>query len=212
LMDLIGELVIAESTVLQNPDLKVPGLELSNFLKAAAQLSKITTELQEAIMSMRMMPLTNTFQKMKRIVFDVSRKLGKDIELEINNGLVSYSYFRWHAAGDIVDERYFDGMVKVAIDLPNTSFLAFTKKFEIVNKYLRSGGVIPENLHIVFSAWGDSFKIKNPYRFPVAYVRFSDDSQNKTIPKEAVECSGNCTKCLQCWKIKKGESVVFNKH
>lgn len=34
-------------------------------------------------MSMRMMPLTNTFQKMKRIVFDVSRKLGKDIELEV---------------------------------------------------------------------------------------------------------------------------------
>ncbi len=34
-------------------------------------------------MSMRMMPLTNTFQKMKRIVFDASRKLGKDIELEV---------------------------------------------------------------------------------------------------------------------------------
>lgn len=83
LMDLIGELVIAEATVLQNPDLKVPGLDLTNFYKAAAQLSKNTTELQDVIMSMRMMPLTNTFQKMKRIVFDVSRKLGKDIELEV---------------------------------------------------------------------------------------------------------------------------------
>ncbi len=83
LMDLIGELVIAEAVVLQNPDLKVPGLELANFQKAAGQLSKITTELQEVIMSMRMMPLTNVFQKMKRIVFDVSRKLGKDIELEV---------------------------------------------------------------------------------------------------------------------------------
>lgn len=83
LMDLIGELVIAEATVLQNPDLKVPGLDLSNFQKAAAQLAKNTTELQEVIMSMRMMPLTNTFQKMKRIVFDVSRKLGKEIELEV---------------------------------------------------------------------------------------------------------------------------------
>lgn len=83
LMDLIGELVIAEATVLQNPDLKVPGLDLTNFQKAAAQLSKNTTELQEVIMSMRMMPLTNTFQKMRRIVFDVSRKLGKDIELEV---------------------------------------------------------------------------------------------------------------------------------
>ena len=83
LMDLIGELVIAEATVLQNPDLKVPGLDLTNFQKAAAQLAKNTTELQEVIMSMRMMPLTNTFQKMRRIVFDVSRKLGKDIELEV---------------------------------------------------------------------------------------------------------------------------------
>lgn len=83
LMDLIGELVIAEAVVLQNPDLKVPGLELGNFQKAAAQLSKITTELQEIIMSLRMMPLTNVFQKMRRIVFDVSKKLGKDIELEV---------------------------------------------------------------------------------------------------------------------------------
>lgn len=83
LMDLIGEIVIAEAAVLQNPDLKVPGLDLGNFQKAATQLAKITTDLQEAIMSMRMMPLTNVFQKMRRIVFDVSRKLGKDIELEV---------------------------------------------------------------------------------------------------------------------------------
>ncbi|MCM1154098.1 MAG: chemotaxis protein CheA [Roseburia sp.] len=80
LMELIGELVISESVVLQNPDLKVPGLNLDNFNKAAAQLSKISTDLQNVIMSMRMVPLANTFQKMNRIVFDVSRKLGKDIE------------------------------------------------------------------------------------------------------------------------------------
>ncbi len=83
LMDLIGELVIAESVVLQNPDLKVPGLKLDNFSKASAQLAKISTDLQNVIMSMRMVPLANTFQKMKRIVFDVSRKLGKDIEFEV---------------------------------------------------------------------------------------------------------------------------------
>lgn len=81
LMDLIGEIVIAEAVVLQNPDLE--GMELPNFQKSAAQLSKITTELQETIMSMRMMPLTSVFQKMRRIVFDVSKKLGKDIELEV---------------------------------------------------------------------------------------------------------------------------------
>ncbi len=83
LMDLIGELVISESVVLQNPDLKVPGLKLDNFNKAAGQLTKIATQLQDVIMSMRMVPLTNTFQKMNRIVFDVSRKLGKEIEFEM---------------------------------------------------------------------------------------------------------------------------------
>lgn len=80
LMNLMGEMVIAESVVLQNPDLQNTDLDLTNFQKAAAQLSKITTEMQELIMSMRMMPLTNTFQKMNRTVFDMSRKLGKDID------------------------------------------------------------------------------------------------------------------------------------
>ena len=83
LMDLIGELVISESVVLQSSDLKVPGLNLDNFNKAAAQLASISTDLQNVIMSMRMVPLTNTFQKMNRIVFDVSRKLGKDIEFVV---------------------------------------------------------------------------------------------------------------------------------
>lgn len=83
LMNLMGELVIAESVVLQSPDLQVPGLELSNFSKAAGQLNKITSEMQEIVMSMRMMPLTNTFQKMNRTVYDISKKLGKNIEFEM---------------------------------------------------------------------------------------------------------------------------------
>ncbi|MCM1105735.1 MAG: chemotaxis protein CheA [Blautia sp.] len=83
LMDLIGELVISESVVLQNQDLKVPGLKLDNFNKAAAEMAKISTDLQNVIMSMRMVPLTATFQKMNRIVFDTSRKLGKDIDFEM---------------------------------------------------------------------------------------------------------------------------------
>lgn len=136
----------------------------------------------------------------------------ESIQKAINNGFMSYSYFRWHASGDIVDDEYFAGMVKIALGLPRTSFLVFTKKFEIVNDFIKRGGTIPENLHIVFSAWGDSFKIENPYSFPMAHVRFKDENQNKSIPDNALECSGDCTNCLQCWNIKRGESVVFNKH
>ncbi|QHQ62753.1 chemotaxis protein CheA [Anaerocolumna sedimenticola] len=81
LMDLVGEMVIAEAMVIQNPDLK--GLILDNFQKSARQLSKITSEMQDMVMSIRMVPLSATFQKMHRIVRDMNKKLGKEVELEI---------------------------------------------------------------------------------------------------------------------------------
>ena len=81
LMDLVGELVISEAMVTQNPDLK--GLVLNSFNKAARQLNKITSELQDIVMSIRMVPLSMTFQKMNRIVRDMSKKLDKLVELEI---------------------------------------------------------------------------------------------------------------------------------
>jgi len=81
LMDLVGELVIAEAMVTQNPDLH--GLELENFNKAARQLKKISSELQDGVMAIRMVPLTGTFQKMNRIVRDMSQKLNKTVELHL---------------------------------------------------------------------------------------------------------------------------------
>ncbi|GAE87690.1 signal transduction histidine kinase CheA [Acetivibrio straminisolvens JCM 21531] len=67
--------------VTQNPDLE--GLQLDNFHKAARQLNKLTNELQDVVMSIRMVPLSMTFQKMNRIVRDMGKKLNKSIELEI---------------------------------------------------------------------------------------------------------------------------------
>ncbi len=81
LMDLVGEMVIAKAMVIQNPDLN--GLELENFHKAASQLNKITDEIQDMVMSIRMIPLEATFQKMNRIVRDMCKKLGKEVQLEI---------------------------------------------------------------------------------------------------------------------------------
>lgn len=81
LMDLVGELVIAESMVTQNPELA--GLELEQFGKAARQLRKITGEIQDKVMSIRMVPLVNTFQKMNRIVRDMCKKQEKQVRLQL---------------------------------------------------------------------------------------------------------------------------------
>jgi two-component system chemotaxis sensor kinase CheA len=67
--------------VIQNPDLD--GLELENFRKSALQLMKITGELRDITMSIRMVPLATTFQKMNRVVRDMSKKLDKEVALEI---------------------------------------------------------------------------------------------------------------------------------
>lgn len=81
LLDLVGEMVISEAMVTQNPDLK--GLHLENFKKASRQLTKITSEIQDTVMSIRMVPLGPTFFKMNRIVRDMSRKLNKEVKLKI---------------------------------------------------------------------------------------------------------------------------------
>jgi two-component system chemotaxis sensor kinase CheA len=80
-MNLVGELVITESMVSGSPDLA--GLELENFNKAARQLRKLTDEIQDTVMSVRMMPVAATFQKMRRIVRDMSKQLDKDAELTL---------------------------------------------------------------------------------------------------------------------------------
>ncbi len=79
LNDLVGEIVISESMVSGSPDLE--GLHLENFEKAASQLRKLTNELQDISMSLRMVPIAPTFQKMRRIVRDMGKKLDKDVEL-----------------------------------------------------------------------------------------------------------------------------------
>ena len=81
LMDLVGELVIAEAMVTQNPELQ--GLTLDKFYKSVRQLRKITGELQDTVMSIRMVPLSATFHKMNRLVRDMVRKLDKQAELII---------------------------------------------------------------------------------------------------------------------------------
>ena len=81
LHDIVGEIITTESMVISNPDLE--GLELESFNKAARQLKKLTSELQDTVMSIRMVPLAGVFQKMNRIVRDMRKKLGKEVDFVI---------------------------------------------------------------------------------------------------------------------------------
>ena len=71
LMAIVGEIVITESMVTSSPEIQ--NLKLDSFLKSTRQLRKLTDDLQDIAMSLRMVPVSGTFQKMNRIVRDMKK-------------------------------------------------------------------------------------------------------------------------------------------
>lgn len=154
---------------------------------------------------------------------------------EVEASIMMSRFFRFHVSGDIPSMEYFAKMVEVAKRNPHCEILCFTKKYEIVNKYIENfevlrysklvfpdcmfgipadtDPVIPENLHIIFSGWV-GLDMVNPFSLPEAHVRYRDGST--TAREDAIECNGNCTECALteggCWNLQKGQQVVFNEH
>ena len=97
LVNAVGELVIMQAMVRQNP--LITSVSDPRINKDFSQLSRITTELQKTAMSMRMVPIRQTFQKMTRLVRDLSKKSGKTVDLvmegeetEIDRNMVDSIY------------------------------------------------------------------------------------------------------------------------
>jgi two-component system, chemotaxis family, sensor kinase CheA len=79
LVDMVGELLVAQALVTQNPIVA----EHDGLSKDVAQVAKITREVQEIAMSMRMVTLQQTFQKMGRLARDVSQKANKLVDFTV---------------------------------------------------------------------------------------------------------------------------------
>lgn len=139
--------------------------------------------------------------------------LNNDLEYwhQVNKAVKATKYFRFHVSGDIVDQHYFNWMVVTAEQNANTTILAFTKQYDIVNNYLDIVGYLPENLKIIFSEW-PGMAMENPHNLPVAHVIFKgqEPAENWKI------CGGNCTVCacrgVGCWELKPGEHIAFYEH
>ncbi len=94
LINLVGELVITQAMLTQGLDNAPPAL-LQALNSSLAQLERNTRDLQEAIMSIRMMPISFVFSRFPRMVRDLTLKLNKEVELitigedtELDKGLI----------------------------------------------------------------------------------------------------------------------------
>lgn len=130
---------------------------------------------------------------------------------QVNVAVMSVRYFRFHVSGDILNRDYFDHVVEVARSNQKTEILMFTKRYEIVNKWIADNGELPENLHILFSGW-ENLKPVNPHKLPETNV-FKSEAE---IRDDWKLCGGNCFNCacrgVGCWQAGKGETVAFKLH
>lgn len=151
---------------------------------------------------------------------NVRNSLQENLDAYLNNSKLYFEsiatqtalarFVRWHSSGDIVNDKYFEGMCKVARKNKEVHYLCFTKKYEIINNYLAKNKRIPKNLSVVLSAWSD-WVPENPYELPTTYV-YGKNFNNDLIPKDSIPCTGHCDRCQACWTLKKGQSVYFKKH
>lgn len=81
LMNMVGELVIAESMVTQHPDVK--RMHIESFEKSGRHLRKISNDIQSMIMTIRMMSIGDTFRRLEAYAYEFAHGLNKDIHVEL---------------------------------------------------------------------------------------------------------------------------------
>jgi hypothetical protein len=111
-------------------------------------------------------------------------------------------YFRWHVGGDILSQKYFEGMKEIAAACGWVKFLCFTKRYDL------SYTPMPDNLQVVFSAWPGLPLVRDVAWRRVAWMQ---DGRENRLPSRYYECEGNCESCLKCFK-KMATDVCFHKH
>jgi hypothetical protein len=110
-------------------------------------------------------------------------------------------YFRVHVAGDFMNQLHLNCWKYIALMCPQTTFMAFTKKFNL------SYAGLPNNLVIRASMW-PGWEDKAPKRMSRGWVQ---DGTEGRIPNGAIECKGSCDVCHVCWDKPK-QDVWFKIH
>lgn len=126
------------------------------------------------------------------------------------------AYFRFHVAGDFVDQDYFNEVLRLVDNHRDTKFLVFTKRFDLLSNY---ASYRRDNLSIVLSMWPNlplDKDLQNNY--PIAWM-FDKKNKDNRIPKtNIIKCNSNCQTCngnkgKSCWHLRElGKDVVFHVH
>jgi two-component system chemotaxis sensor kinase CheA len=124
LLNIVGEIVTAQSMVINNANFGDE--QHDSFDAATQQLRSLINELQDIVMSIRMIPVSTLFQKMRRLVREMSKKVGKDVELEligeeteVDKNVIDYlSDPLLHLVRNAIDHGIEDAETRIAMGKP----------------------------------------------------------------------------------------------
>lgn len=128
-----------------------------------------------------------------------------EIERWLKKRSRSPAFFRFHVSGDIPTTAYLTRMMQLAGGSPAIRFMAFTKRTDLFTPLQLLN--TPYNLKIILSRWPGDYVDPAYERLPQSWL-----TSDGRAPLDAFPCPGQCDRCAMCWKLERGESVIFQKH
>ena len=150
----------------------------------------------------------------------IARNNIDDMFVQLKDGLTKKKakVLRYHAAGEIINYNYLLHMVKLAVQMPQTQFYCYTKRFDLVSKYLEEFKKFPKNFVVNISVWHDNDK---GYDFGKCNKFVYDDHTDPKVMKmrhcPAVDKNGKstgitCAQCQWCFKGNYGRITAVHQH
>ena len=123
---------------------------------------------------------------------------------------------RIHSSGEFLSYGYFTDWIEFVKLNPEIKFYCYTKRFNFIERFLESGGVIPKNLAINVSIWKKNYD--NPYNLQEFIYDDGTEPELKDIPHcPAVDEKGRktgmtCAACKLCINAKPGQKIAVYAH
>jgi len=186
------------------PSISLPAIKTCRPNCPCAKLcyAKKITKLRRTVMA--------SYERNLKILTEKPDVFWKTIELE----LMTSSVFRFFVSGDIPSEEFLAKEIEIISKYPKCQIFQFTKRYEWVNSYIEKGNKLPENLHLIFSAW-KGLQMSNPFSLPECHIIYKDGTTT-AHDGQIYYCSGNCTECFvenkNCFNLKKGDQILIKQH
>lgn len=123
---------------------------------------------------------------------------------------------RIHSSGEFLNYSYFTDWIEFAKNNPDIKFYCYTKRFNFIERYLKTGATFPKNLAINVSIWKKNYS--NPHGLAEFIYDDGTEPELKSIPHcPAVDAKGRktgmtCAACKLCINAKPGQRIAVYAH